>query len=196
MREMSDLKRRELMALGMPVVLGAAAEAEAAPRVPETQLLKDTGAFPNSRLPALVYRGVLGADADLAPSFEALFEKNGWTGSWRNGLYRTHHYHSTAHEVLGVYRGYVKVRLGGPDGPIVELRAGDVAIIPAGVAHKNEASSDDFGVVGAYPTGSSPDLQYGKPGERPRTDRNIEAAALPGRDPVAGSTGALARLWR
>src|SRR5437870_10117957 len=113
MGDMSDLKRRELMALGVPVVLGATAEAEAAPLVPETQLLKDTGAFPNSRLPALVYRGVLAADQDLAPSFEALFEKNGWTGSWRNGLYRTHHYHSTAHEVLGVYLGHVKLLLGG-----------------------------------------------------------------------------------
>ena len=185
------------MALGVPVVIGATVtDAEAAPLVPETQLLKDTGMFPNSRFPALVYRGVLSAEADPAASFEALFEKNGWTGSWRNGLYRTHHYHSTAHEVLGVYRGSVKVRLGGPDGPVIELHAGDVAVIPAGVAHKNEAESDDFAVVGAYPTGTSPDLQYGKAGERPRTDRNIEGLALPKRDPVAGSTGALARLWR
>jgi uncharacterized protein YjlB len=132
----------------------------------------------------------------LASRFEALFEQNGWTGSWRNGLYRTHHYHSTAHEVLGVYRGSVKVRLGGPEGPVVELRAGDVAVIPAGVAHKNEAQSDDFAVVGAYPTGTSPDMQYGKAGERPRTDRNIAAVALPESDPTTGKNGALTRLWR
>jgi uncharacterized protein YjlB len=162
---------------------------------PETQLLIDSGAFPNSRLPALVYRGVLGAEADLAASFEALFGKNGWTDAWRNGLYRAHHYHSTAHEVLGVYRGNVQVRLGGPAGPVIELRAGDVAVIPAGVAHKNEAQSADFAVVGAYPVGTSPDMQYGKPGERPGTDRNIEGVALPARDPI-GAAGALARLWR
>ena len=162
----------------------------------ETQLLKDTGAFPNSRLPALVYRSALGPAADLAARFEALFEKNAWTGAWRNGLYRAHHYHSTAHEVLGVYRGKVTLRLGGPEGPVVELNAGDVAIIPAGVAHKNEAQSDDFAVVGAYPSGTSPDMQYGKAGERPRADRNIDRVGLPELDPVAGSAGALLRLWR
>lgn len=163
---------------------------------PRTQLLKDTGQFPNSRLPALIYEAALAPGADLADRFEALFEKHGWTGSWRNGLYRTHHYHSTAHEVLGVYRGSVKVRLGGPDGPLIELRAGDVAVIPAGVAHKNEGQSDDFAVVGAYPAGTGPDMQYGKDGERPRTDRNIAAVALPPRDPVAGAQGPLLRLWR
>ena len=164
--------------------------------VPETQVLKDTGAFPNSRLPALIYRNALAADAKLAVSFEALFEKNGWTGAWRNGLYRAHHYHSTAHEVLGVFRGNVTLRLGGPEGPLVELNAGDVAVIPAGVAHKNEAQSDDFAVVGAYPSGTSPDMQYGKAGERPRADRNLDALGLPKLDPVAGSVGALPRLWR
>jgi uncharacterized protein YjlB len=194
---MSPLPRRELLSLGIPATLGVMdpSEAEAATVEPRAQLLKGTAEFPNSRLPALVYAGVL-AGGDLASRFEALFEQNGWTGSWRNGLYRTHHYHSTAHEVLGVYRGSVKVRLGGPEGPIIELRAGDVAVIPAGVAHKNEAQSDDFAVVGAYPAGTSPDLQYGKEGERPRTDRNIAAVALPSSDPTTGKSGALTRLWR
>jgi uncharacterized protein YjlB len=186
-----------LLALGIPATLGVmeTSEAEAAGFQPRTQLLKETAEFPNSRLPALVYEKVL-TGGDLASGFEALFEQNGWTGSWRNGLYRTHHYHSTAHEVLGVYRGSVKVRLGGAAGPIIELHAGDVAVIPAGVAHQNEAQSDDFAVVGAYPAGTSPDLEYGKDGERPRTDRNISAVPLPTTDPAFGKTGALTRLWR
>ena len=186
-----------MLSLGIPATLGVleATEADAAvaPQ-PRTQLLKETAEFPNSRLPALIYEGVLVGE-DKASRFEALFEQNGWTGSWRNGLYRTHHYHSTAHEALGVYRGSVKVRLGGPAGPIVELRAGDVAVIPAGVAHKNEAQSDDFAVVGAYPTGTSADLQYGKEGERPRTDGNIAAVPLPTTDPAYGKSGVLPRLW-
>ncbi|HVY28147.1 MAG TPA: cupin domain-containing protein [Polyangiaceae bacterium] len=193
---MSNLRRRDLLSFGIPATVALSPMAEAAAREPRTTSLKDTGQFPNSRLPALVYEAALPPGADLADRFEALFEKNGWSRSWRNGLYRVHHYHSTAHEVLGVYRGFVKVRLGGPDGPTVELHAGDVAIIPAGVAHKNEAQSDDFAVVGAYPAGTGPDMQYGKEGERPRTDRNIAAVALPPRDPVAGQTGALPRLWR
>ena len=193
---MADLKRRELLALGVPATLAAAQPALAAGREPEALVLADSGAFPNSRLPALVYRAVLPNGGDLALAFEQLFEKHGWTGSWRNGLYRTHHYHSTAHEVLGVYRGQVSVRLGGPEGTLVVLTAGDVAVVPAGVAHKNEAQSDDFAVVGAYPAGTSPDLQYGKPGERPRADASIGKLPKPKQDPVSGADGSLVRLWR
>jgi uncharacterized protein YjlB len=161
---------------------------------PRAELLSETAEFPNSRFPALVYAAVV-TSGDLAADFEALFAENGWTGSWRNGLYRQHHYHSTAHEVLGVYRGNVSVRLGGPSGPLVTLQAGDVAVIPAGVAHKNESQSPDFGVVGAYPAGTHPDMQYGKPGERPNTDRNIARVDRPLRDPVSGSNGPLLRFW-
>jgi uncharacterized protein YjlB len=192
---MSNLKRRDFVALGVPASLGAAGAAQAAPRAPETHVLAEAGAFPNSRYPSLIYRAVL-TRADLAAGFEQLFESHGWTGSWRNGLYRAHHYHSTAHEVLGVYRGNVSFRLGGPAGPLIELSAGDVAVLPAGVAHKNERQSDDFAVVGAYPTGTSADLRYGTAGERPTTDDNIAKVPLPKGDPVAGASGALLRLWR
>lgn len=164
------------------------------PSQPRAVLLPDTGEFPNSRFPALLYAGVL-TTGDLAAGFETLFAKNGWNGSWRNGLYRLHHYHSTAHEVLGVYRGSVDLRLGGPSGPLVTLSAGDVAIIPAGVAHKNEVQSSDFAVVGAYPAGTGPDMQYGKPGERPGTDQNIARVAKPSGDPVTGPSGSLLQLW-
>jgi len=161
---------------------------------PRAELLGDSGDFPNSRYPALIYPRVV-TSGDLAAAFETLFAQNGWTGSWRNGLYRQHHYHSTAHEVLGVYRGNVSLRLGGPAGPLVTLQAGDVAIIPAGVAHKNEAQSADFAVVGAYPSGTGPDMHYGKPGERPATDRTIAGLAKPSYDPVSGSNGPLLRFW-
>jgi uncharacterized protein YjlB len=162
---------------------------------PRAERLEDTGAFPNSRLPALVYRGVL-SGGNLAARFEALFGRNGWPGAWRNGLYSTHHYHSTAHEALGVYRGHVQLRLGGPAGTLLTLAAGDVAILPAGVAHKNEGQSDDFAVVGAYPAGTGPDMNYGEPGERPASDQNIARVPRPSRDPVTGEAGALTRLWR
>ena len=89
----------------------------------------------------------------------------------------------------------MKVMLGGEKGRLVTLTAGDVIVIPAGVAHRNVESSSDYGVVGAYPTGTSPDVQYGKPGERPRTDKTISSLAIPSLDPVSGSAGPLAALW-
>ncbi len=68
--------------------------------------LQDDGIFPNSRLPLALYRlAVKLAGYDPAAVFEQLFAANGWQGSWRDGIYPYHHYHSTAHEVLVVYRG-------------------------------------------------------------------------------------------
>jgi uncharacterized protein YjlB len=159
---------------------------------PEKHLFADDGVFPNSRLPVLIYRGVLATPE--AGAFERMFDGNGWSPAWRNGLFSVHHYHSTAHEALGIYSGRVTARLGGPKGLTVTLVAGDVVVIPAGVAHKNDGASADFRVVGAYPAGTSPDMQYGKPGERPETDRNVARVAPPAGDPVHGR--AAAHHWR
>jgi hypothetical protein len=64
------------------------------------------------------------------------------------------------------------VQLGGERGVVQEVHPGDVIIIPAGVAHKNLGPTADFGVVGAYPEGQDWDINYGRPGERPRADNN------------------------
>jgi uncharacterized protein YjlB len=107
----------------------------------------------NARLPLIVYRGALETGGDAAACCVALFDRNGWSGAWQNGVYSHHHYHSSAHEVLGIAAGWVRLRLGGEGGQTVEMRAGDVVVIPAGVAHKNEGASPDLLVVGAYPRG-------------------------------------------
>jgi uncharacterized protein YjlB len=166
-------------------------------QAPETHLFGDDGRFPNSRFPVLVYRGaVTEAAAARASAFERLFTAHAWPAAWRNGLYGAHHYHSCAHEVLGVYDGWVNARLGGEQGALVVLRAGDAVVIPAGVAHCNQGQSQDFRVVGAYPRGTDMDMMYGRPGERPRADRNLAAVPLPERDPVFGVEGPLLALWR
>jgi uncharacterized protein YjlB len=163
---------------------------------PETALFKDDGVIPNNRLHLLLYRGVLPiGEADPASRVVQLFAANNWTNSWRNGIYPFHHYHSTSHEVLGVYRGSVTVRLGGEQGKDFEVRAGDVIVIPAGVGHKNLGASEDFGVVGAYPDGRDWDLLTGKPGERPRADKNIASLPVPDNDPVFGAEGPLRGIW-
>ncbi len=100
-------------------------------------LLDDDGTFPNSRLPLLVYLAVLNPnDADPAAAFEQHFQANGWPGAWRNDIFGLHHYHSTAHEVLGICRERARVQFGGQSGPVIDASAGDVIVIPAGVAHK------------------------------------------------------------
>lgn len=160
--------------------------------------LKDDGFFPNNeRLPLLAYQAALALPrSDPASTVENLFASNGWSGSWRNGIYDFHHYHSTAHEVLGVYCGSAKVQLGGEKGITLTVRRGDVVIIPAGVAHKNQGASSDFRVVGAYPSGTRPDMCYGKAGERPRADERIAGVSLPRMDPVYGAEGPLVELWK
>jgi uncharacterized protein YjlB len=163
---------------------------------PEAFLFPDAGPFPNSRFPVLVYRQVSDrGEPDPASFFERLFGEHSWPAAWRAGLHTSHHFHSTAHEVLGVYRGSVQARLGGPGGARLELRAGDVIVIPAGVAHCNEGQSTDFRVVGAYADGSDFDMQYGRAGERPSADRRIASVPFPRTDPVGGREGALLRLW-
>ena len=110
----------------------------------------------------------------------ALFERNGWGGAWRNGIYAHHHYHSTAHEVLGVASGSVRVRLGGDGGKTVVLRAGDVVVVPAGVAHKSEGTSPDLVVVGAYPQGRGPGYAHAwRTGSRTRGGTGRCGSAAP-----------------
>ncbi len=159
--------------------------------------LEEHDSFPNNaRIPLLLYQGVAQLPSDdPAHIFEDLFRHNGWHGVWRDGIYGYHHYHSTAHEVLGVYSGTATVQLGGPNGITVSLQPGDVVIIPAGVAHKNLGSSPDFGVVGAYPAGQEWDMQYGRSGERPHTDEHIARVPVPSTDPVYGPGGPLTEYW-
>ena len=155
----------------------------------------DDGSIPNNpRLPLVHYHGVVGGD-DLAATFEEAFARNGWGGAWRDGIYTYHHYHSTAHEVLGIARGRAKVRLGGEGGITVEIRAGDMIVIPAGVGHNNEGASADLLVVGAYPEGQAPDLCTGKPDEHARALETIGSVALPSADPLFGAKGPLVREW-
>ena len=106
------------------------------------------------------------------------------------------HYHSSAHEVLGVFSGSARVQFGGETGIVLEVRAGDVVVIPAGVSHRNLGASRNFGVVGAYPNGQSWDMQYGKPGERPAADQRIARVPIPATDPVCGVDGPVCALWK
>ncbi len=97
---------------------------------------EDDGSIPNSTLPLLVYRNAVPADP---AAIERIFAANGWPPAWRNGVHPFHHFHSSAHEVLGVARGEASVLFGGPDGTVLPVQAGDVVVVPAGVAHCNQS---------------------------------------------------------
>lgn len=160
---------------------------------PDTFIFADDGAIPNSPLPLLVYRNAVPPDAG---AIEARFAAHRWPPAWRDGVFSFHHFHSNAHEVLGVARGWVKVRFGGRGGQTVRVQAGDVAVLPAGVGHCNEEQSPDLLIVGAYPdNGPGPDTHRGKPEEHDAVLRNIAATPCPDSDPVLGPAGALCRLW-
>jgi uncharacterized protein YjlB len=159
----------------------------------ESYSFEDDGGIPNSPLPVLVYHD-LGIATDAAEC-EALFARNGWLGAWRDGIFSFHHFHSTAHEVLGIVGGSAAVALGGPRGRRFEVQRGDVLVLPAGTGHCNVGSSSDLLVVGAYPEGMPWDIRRGDPGEHDEALANIRAVPLPGADPVKGRDGPLTRLW-
>jgi uncharacterized protein YjlB len=161
----------------------------------ESYTFHDDGRIPNSTLPVVLCRGALDAGAG-AGAYEKLFAGHGWLGAWRDGIYPFHHFHSTAHEVLGIARGSVEVILGGPDGRRLGLTGGDVVVLPAGTGHCNAGSSPDLLVVGAYPNGMRWDLRRGDPGEREEVLANIARVPPPDEDPVAGPDGPLVELWR
>jgi uncharacterized protein YjlB len=159
----------------------------------DAYVFDDDGCIPNSLLPVLVFHDI-GAARDAA-ACEGLFAQNGWRGSWRNGIYSFHHFHSTAHEVLGIVAGSASVMLGGPSGSRFDLQPGDVLVLPAGTGHC-KLSSDRLLVVGAYPDGMDWDLRRGDPGERAEVLANINDVPVPRADPVYGVSGPVCELWR
>lgn len=160
-------------------------------------VFEDDGLVPNNILPFLVYQGAVTLDPKQPEeTIENLFETNNWGGTWRNGVYDYLHYHATVHEVLGVARGHARVRFGGDHGQELDIKAGDVAILPAGTGHQCIKASDDFCVIGAYPQGSRMEITRATPENHAKALKTIPNVPQPPADPVTGKHGALMRLWR
>ncbi|MGX4773867.1 hypothetical protein ACWAUC_29165 [Bradyrhizobium guangdongense] len=160
-------------------------------------VFEDDGLVPNNILPFLVYQGALTLDPKQPEqTIENLFETNDWGGTWRNGIFDYLHYHATVHEVLGIARGHARVRFGGDHGQELEIKAGDVAILPAGTGHQCIKASDDFCVIGAYPPGAKMEITRPTPENHAEALKTIPKVARPPADPVTGKHGALMRLWR
>jgi uncharacterized protein YjlB len=158
-------------------------------------MFERNGRVPNNpRLPVLIYlNAIVSRRIDLASQFEETFSANGWPPQWRDGVYGHHHYHTEGHEVLGIASGHARLMLGGPDGFVVEVRAGDALLLPAGTGHCKMDSSDDFLVVGAYPPGQQADICCVAPSKSQLA--SIAELPFPDQDPVKGVHGALCKYW-
>src|SRR6201990_3173005 len=164
---------------------------------PLTFVFADDGLIPNNPMPFRVYKSAVDLDnGHPEKTIEGLFGANGWGAMWRNGVYDFAHYHATVHEVLGIARGHARVRFGGDRGKVLEISAGDVAILPAGTGHQCLSAREDFSVVGAYPPGPPMDLVRPSPEAHVKALKTIPMVALPKTDPVMGKDGPLVRLWK
>jgi uncharacterized protein YjlB len=141
----------------------------------------------NPSFAVLVYRD-LPAVSGGADSCRGLFAEHGWVGSWVDGVFDFHHFHSTSHEVLGVVSGEATLELGGPQGERFDVSAGDVLVLPAGTGHRRASTRGAFTVVGAYPRGQEDyDLLRGDdPAEVTAARERIAALGAPPSDPVGG----------
>jgi uncharacterized protein YjlB len=159
----------------------------------------DDGLIPNNPdRPFIRYAGAVNLKDALDPAavFEQLFAANRWTGSWRNGIYDYVHYHPRTHEVLGIASGTARVRFGGAKGKTLELKAGDVVILPAGTGHQALSASKDLVVVGAYPEDGHYEEFEGSESEHARAVAMIPKVPVARTDPVYGAKGPLMTLWR
>ncbi|KAH7362227.1 hypothetical protein B0T11DRAFT_352105 [Plectosphaerella cucumerina] len=124
--------------------------------------LPPTELVPNSPRPLLHYKKAISPGS--AVDAWNLFTNNGWHVSWifRYGATQASHYHSKAHECMAVLSGTATIRFGvadtsddleastsgsarEPGGVELRAEAGDVFVIPAGVAHKTFGAKPEAG---------------------------------------------------
>ncbi len=162
---------------------------------PLTYYFADDGVIPNNPLPVIIYRQVVDLK-DCSDWLENRFRENNWLNNWRDIVLPYDHFHSNTHEVLGLGWGRVSLKLGGSKGQIVQLEAGDVVIIPAGVGHYAISEPTDYQFVGGYPNGHEWDLKTGlEEEERAHMLRAISGVAMPEKDPIFGSEGMMIEQW-
>ncbi|RAI44441.1 cupin domain-containing protein [Rhodoplanes roseus] len=165
---------------------------------PETFLFDDDGVIPNNPVLSLVvFRDAIDLKGSAHPEelIEGTFRRHGWIGIWRNGIATYAHYHSRIHEVMAIARGRARVRFGGEHGTEIDLKVGDVVVLPAGTGHQRMHATSDLVVIGAYPPTGKYDLCRGSKAEHAQALAAMPEVPLPAADPVRGKGGPLVKLW-
>jgi len=149
----------------------------------------------NETLPVIVYRHALPPDpAELAEAFEQRLAANGWPVQWLDSVFDYHHFHCTAHEVMGVLAGSAELMLGGPRGYTLRVAAGDALLLPAGTGHCLLENHGGFKVAGGYPAGQQWDIR--RDALTPDELHEMKALPFPACDPVYGDHGPLVEHWQ
>jgi uncharacterized protein YjlB len=162
----------------------------------ETFTFTDDGDIPNHpHWPMIVYQGAVSA-GDAASAFETAFAQNGWGDGWRNGIFAFPHYHSNAHEVLGIAQGEAIVRFGGKAGQELKVAKGDAVLLPAGTGHQRLSASADLLVIGAYPSGPPRDLMRSGEPDKVIIRERVRTVPKPLADPFGGKHGPMISLWK
>ena len=163
---------------------------------PQIHHFAPNGGIPNSRLPLVIFKSGLPADARSGEAACALYRRNGWGGTWVYTVFPYWHFHTKGHEVLGCVAGTAKIGFGGDDGIVADVSVGDVAIVPAGVGHKKLSASPGFQMAGGYPPKQQGDIV--RPGQFSDGElaEAIGKVALPESDPVLGKDDGVVAIWR
>jgi uncharacterized protein YjlB len=162
-----------------------------------TFTFSDDGDIPNHPYwPMIVYQGAVSrTETDAASAFEAIFARHGWVDGWRNGIFAFPHYHSNAHEILGIAQGEATVRFGGASGNELKVTRGDAVLLPAGTGHQRLSASGNLLVIGAYPPGPGRDLMRAGEPDKMLIRERLRKVPKPVSDPLGGQDGPMVSLW-
>lgn len=155
----------------------------------------DSG-IPNSSLPLVLWRGRLPEAQRSGEAAGALFNRNGWQGTWVYTVYPFWHFHTRGHEVLACVSGSAQIGLGGDNGFKADVAAGDVCVVPAGVGHRRLGASADFQMAGGYPPGQEGNIVRAGEIALDEAIRVIAQLALPATDPITGHADGTVTIWR
>lgn len=153
------------------------------------------GIIPNNHLPVLIYKNAMQYLG--IKEFALSFSNHGWANNWQDIILPYDHFHSNTHEVLGLKSGNAQLMIGGKNGKVVQVEAGDVLIIPAGVGHHALDNSVDYQFVGGYPNGANWNLKICLTVDDGQSImEEIAQIPLPENDPIFGKGGPLFDYWK